>query len=1143
MGGALPLDALDAMVEIAARWDLLAPGRRELILASLSPALRSTLARHDRPRDQFHADVIALNAHWGPPPSIVGVLTAMIDRVPDPTDNLQLHTYRAMAYDAWFDRFEAASDAPRPIEPSRFSPGVVFEDRFELIEVLSDSLFSLVWRATDTRHESQEVALKIHKHPLDDAGRKRLIRGARHLYRMSHPNLVRVFDSCSPDDDATPFYYWMEYLPGGDLHRAVSERRLVGRAALDALIGAAEGLAASHAHEVWHRDVKPENILLGADGRPRLADFDLLHHPGASEATGRLASVAFAAPEALADLRQADHRSDIFGLGRSAQYILFAEQHPDLDPEALGSRWAHAVMTGVGDVALRCASDVQAILERATAVDPDMRHASVRHFIQELSDALNDDGSRLGRRFVLGPVIDDRGGCARHLATDNRRLDPAGRPMQVVVERFDAARTAAIDAAFPGTRWSALDLGLCHDRIIPVRARGRDHGGCYWQVVDRHEDARTLEAALAALVDETRDPFEALITLGNGLSGLAEALAYAHGRSIVHRAVHPDRISIAGGRALLGGWTLATRRDDDAPEASAAQDMAGFGRLVQGVAEHLPPLTDRTAGMHPAPAVCAAARTGVDEAIGTLMALARSLCDGAPPPAAEVVRAVDGWCEAVEGRRRLALAEEARAQAHRKQAQADRIRRSAREALGRLHPWDPAHLKEEPWADEDRARGLREEARRLEGRWLGALHDLIGTVPEARQRLVDAFLVWLAEADEAEDRDTIARLESQLAVYADDPRVQAALAPHLRVTFEWSRADAQVSVARVVERRRLLVDGEAIELRGPGRATLDLARGDYRVTWRGPDGATARWPLRIRRNGSAGGRRVHLDDAPLGGLRPGEIYVPAGPFIAGGGEEVVDGMPRQVVHLDAFVMQQRPVTHGAYLDFLAALVADGRGDEAERYVPRGLQALSGRQPASLYEQDAAGRWILPAGSEIDRAHPVANVNWYGAHAFAAHCAARAGLPWRLPRELEWEKAARGVDGRACPWGHRADESFGNVVNSQGRLAAVLAVDAYPDRFPADVSPYGVEGLGGNMRTWCHEPWRRGGPRLDEGGPDSHRLLPLTGDLPAPDTLMVIRGAAFSTPRRHMRVANRYADPAERWPTTAGIRLVRSIGLD
>jgi serine/threonine-protein kinase len=110
---------------------------------------------------------------------------------------------------------------------------------------------------------------------------------------------------------------------------------------------------------------------------------------------------------------------------------------------------------------------------------------------------------------------------------------------------------------------------------------------------------------------------------------------------------------------------------------------------------------------------------------------------------------------------------------------------------------------------------------------------------------------------------------------------------------------------------------------------------------------------------------------------------------------------------------------------------------------------------------------------------VVEVSWHDAVAYAAWRSAREGREVRLPSEAEWEKAARGVDGRAFPWGQHFDATWCNSGASRreggGRRGPV-------GEFPVDESPYGVRDLAGNVLDWCQnllredQDWRavRGG---------------------------------------------------------------------
>lgn len=87
------------------------------------------------------------------------------------------------------------------------------------------------------------------------------------------------------------------------------------------------------------------------------------------------------------------------------------------------------------------------------------------------------------------------------------------------------------------------------------------------------------------------------------------------------------------------------------------------------------------------------------------------------------------------------------------------------------------------------------------------------------------------------------------------------------------------------------------------------------------------------------------------------------------------------------------------------------------------------------------------------------MSWDAAHAYARWRAKRDGLPWRLPSEAEWEKLARGVDGRRFPWGELGDASLCHVRTERFTPRAPVAIDA----FATDRSPYGARGLAGNVR--------------------------------------------------------------------------------
>jgi iron(II)-dependent oxidoreductase len=141
----------------------------------------------------------------------------------------------------------------------------------------------------------------------------------------------------------------------------------------------------------------------------------------------------------------------------------------------------------------------------------------------------------------------------------------------------------------------------------------------------------------------------------------------------------------------------------------------------------------------------------------------------------------------------------------------------------------------------------------------------------------------------------------------------------------------------------------------------------------------------------------------------------------------VDSIPRRRVSLRAFYIDRHEVTIGAYRKFVAATRHE--------------------LPALWTDYEMFG---YPAPEDD---HPVVDVNWYDATAYCKWSGKR------LPTEAEWEKAARGPDGRIWPWGDRFDPGFANT-ESRGR-SFTTAVGA----LPKDVSPYGVYDMAGNAMEW------------------------------------------------------------------------------
>ncbi|MBV8756757.1 MAG: protein kinase [Deltaproteobacteria bacterium] len=161
--------------------------------------------------------------------------------------------------------------------------------RFLLEEKLGAGAMGVVWRAHDPKL-GRDVALKLLRHA-DESLTERLVREARSMAQVSHPNVVTVFEV---GEAAGQSFIAMELVVGKSLRQwQASEKRSVPEI-VEHYLAAAAGLAAAHARGIIHRDFKPDNVLVGSDGRVRVTDFGLAAaKPGES---GKLA------PHAIADV-------------------------------------------------------------------------------------------------------------------------------------------------------------------------------------------------------------------------------------------------------------------------------------------------------------------------------------------------------------------------------------------------------------------------------------------------------------------------------------------------------------------------------------------------------------------------------------------------------------------------------------------------------------------------------------------------------------------------------------------------------------------------------------------------------------------------------------------------------------------------
>jgi serine/threonine protein kinase len=259
--------------------------------------------------------------------------------------------------------------------------------RFELRRILGQGAQSVVWLAFDPRLE-REVAIKLMKvgEGASMAAIPQWLQEARHVSRLSHPNIVPVFEA--DVQDLHP-YLVFEYVPGktlGDLLAAHGAMPAVEAA--DLMADVLDALALAHEAGVIHRDVKPSNILVDQSGRARIMDFGIAAPVQDSAARNGAAAPAgtpgYMAPE-VAQGGAVSAAMDIFSAGMVLAEMLSGEPLvKERDPYQAIYRILNEPLVMRDDLAADVDDTLRGIVSRALARDPAHRHPSVRAFRDEL---------------------------------------------------------------------------------------------------------------------------------------------------------------------------------------------------------------------------------------------------------------------------------------------------------------------------------------------------------------------------------------------------------------------------------------------------------------------------------------------------------------------------------------------------------------------------------------------------------------------------------------------------------------------------------------------------------------------------------------------------------------------------------------
>ena len=289
--------------------------------------------------------------------------------------------------------------------------GRLLDGRYAVTARIAHGGMATVYRATDTRLD-REVALKVMHAELarDEEFVRRFVGEAKSVARLSQENVVAVYDQGA---DGPFLYLTMEYVPGRTLKQLLRDSgRFSPATAMEIMAGVLGGLAAAHASGIVHRDVKPENVLVTADGRVKVADFGLaraLSVAGHTRAGLLIGTVAYVPPEQVTG-GTTGPRGDVYSAGVMLFELLTGRLPFTGDtPLSIAYQHVNADVPAPSALAPDIPAPVDQLVLAATSRDPARRPADAGEFLRAVRHVREGLPEPSGLTGVMGAGVQGLG--------------------------------------------------------------------------------------------------------------------------------------------------------------------------------------------------------------------------------------------------------------------------------------------------------------------------------------------------------------------------------------------------------------------------------------------------------------------------------------------------------------------------------------------------------------------------------------------------------------------------------------------------------------------------------------------------------------------------------------------------------------